>query len=181
MTRTLALAALLAAFALPAAAAPDDYAEAGRTAARAEMAKLGGLRGSWKGSGWIEVPQAGRIAFTSEETVTERLGGSAYLVEGLHRDAKSGAVVHHALGLLFWDVPGRSYRMATALDMGRGGFFPGKLEGNRFTWAIDIPRGPKQRYVIAIEGDRWVETGERSTDGGASWTPFFHMELQRAK
>lgn len=181
MTRTLALAALLAAFALPVASAPDNYAEAGRAAARAQMAKLEALRGQWKGSGWIEIPGAGRSEFTSEETVVEKLGGSALVIEGLHRHAKSGAVVHHALGMLYWDVGAKGYRMATALDMGRGGYFPGSLEGNRFTWAMEIPRGPKQRYVITMDGDRWVETGERSMDGGTTWAPFFHMELARSK
>ena len=55
-----------------------------------------------------------------------------------------------------------------------------KKLGNRFTWAIDMPGGMKQRYAIVVEGDRWVETGERSRDG-AAWEPFFHMELSRIK
>ena len=107
-------------------------------------------------------------------------GGVAMMIEGLHRDAKTNAVVHHALGLLSWDAGAKEYRMATALDFGRGGYFPGKLEGNRFTWTLDRPGGPRQRYVITVEGDRWLEVGERTSDG-ATWETFFHMELTRAK
>ena len=170
----LAFAAALA-WALPAGAA-DPFTDAGRAAARAEIGKLK-LAGKWRGEGWIEVPRVGRVPFTSEETVLEKLGGSALLIEGLHHDAKTGAVVHHALGVLSWDVGAKEYRMATALDFGRGGYCPGRLEGNRFSWNLDRP-GMKQRYVIAVEGDRWVESGERSPDG-ASWEAFFHMELKR--
>jgi hypothetical protein len=143
------------------------------------MAKLKFL-GQWKGEGWIVVPQRGRVQFVSEETVHEKLGGSAMLIEGLHRDAKTHAVVHHALGLLSWDAGAREYRMATALDFGRGGYFPGRLEGNRFTWTLERPGGPRSRYVITVEGDRWTEVGERSTDGTA-WEVFFHMELTRVR
>jgi len=166
-----------AAIALPALANP--YLDAGRGEARAEMAKLK-VVGRWAGTGWIDVPRVGRMEFRSEETVVERLGGSALVIEGLHRDTKSNAVVHNALGLLSWDAGAKQYRMATALDFGRGGYFPGRLDGNRFTWAIDMPGGMKQRYAIVVDGDRWVETGERSRDG-ATWEPFFHMELTRVK
>ena len=170
-----AILAFATALALPAAAA-DRFADAGRAAARAEVAKLK-LAGRWQGEGWIDVPNVGRVPFTSEETVVEKLGGSALLIEGLHRDARTQAVVHHALGVLSWDVGAREYRMATALDFGRGGYFPGKLEGNRFSWNLDRP-GMKQRYTITVEGERWVEVGERSPDG-AKWEPFFQMELKR--
>lgn len=175
----LSFALAVAAAALPAAAA-DSFTDAGRAAARAEMGKLAAMPGRWKGGGWIEVPRAGRVEFDSEETVTEKLGGSAFVIEGVHTDKRTGAVVHHALGLLSWDVGVREYRMATALDFGRGGYFPGKLEGNRFTWTLARPNGPTQRYVITLEPDRWVEEGERSAADGA-WTKFFHMELARSR
>ena len=175
----MSLIALVAAAAIALPALANPYLDAGRSAARAEIAKLK-LAGRWVGAGWIDVPQVGRMEIRSEETVVERLGGSALMIEGLHRDSKTNAVVHNALGLLSWDAGAKEYRMATALDFGRGGYFPGRLEGNRFTWAIDMPGGMKQRYAIVVEGDRWVETGERSRDG-AAWEPFFHMELSRIK
>jgi len=177
--RHAAILALAAGLVLAAPAAADPYMDPARAAARAEMGKLK-LAGQWKGEGWIDVPRRGRVPFVSEETVVERLGGSAMLIEGLHRDPRTNAIVHHALGLLSWDAGAKEYKMATALDFGRGGYFPGKLEGNRFTWTLDRPGGPRSRYVITVEGDRWVEVGERSADG-ATWEVFFHMELTRVR
>jgi hypothetical protein len=173
------LIALFAATAIALPAFANPYLDAGRNEARAEIAKLK-VTGRWTGTGWIDVPKMGRMDFRSEETVVERLGGSALVIEGLHRDSKTNAVVHNALGLLSWDAGAKEYKMATALDFGRGGYFPGRLEGNRFTWVIDMPGGVKQRYAIVVDGDRWVETGERSRDG-ATWEPFFHMELTKVK
>lgn len=148
-------------------------------ATQAEMAKLAALKGRWEGKGWIDMGR-GPMHFQSQETVSEKIGGSAYLIEGLHKDATSGAVVHDAVAILSYDVGTKGYRMATAVNHGRGGMFPAALEGNKLTWTLERPGAPTQRYVITLEPDRWTEVGERrSTDG--KWTPFFRMELNRVK
>jgi hypothetical protein len=35
------------------------------------------------------------------------------------------------------------------------------------------------RYTIHVNGDRWLETGRMSTDGGETWSEFFGMTLER--
>jgi len=150
-------------------------------AAKAEVAKLSPMVGRWKGSGWMDIPKAGRQRFDSEETVEPRLGGAALLIEGLHRDLQTKGIVHHALGLLSYDLGEKRYRMSTALANGRGGRFPATLEGKKFIWDIEAPGVPKRRFTISFDNpDKWVETGEYTLDG-TKWTRFFEMDLDRVK
>jgi hypothetical protein len=174
--RTLALASLIAAFAAPVGAqhGPSD-------AAKERIAHLSSLVGKWKGSGWIMLPTGTRSAFVGEEVVESRLDGRALLVEGLHRDGASGAVVHQAIGLIAWDAARGEYRFGTALASGRTGTHAARMEGKRFVWTLDAP-GPPRRFVISMERpDTWEEVGEVSTDAGKSWTRFFEMRLERVK
>ena len=173
----LAIALFSAVLAVPAMADPGVS-----DAAKSEMAKLSRMAGKWSGSGWMDIPRAGRHTFDSEETVEPKLGGAALLIEGLHRDAQSRAVVHHALGLLSYDLQAKGYRMSTALANGRGGSFAASVDGHRFIWTIESPGVPTRRFTISFEdANRWVEIGEYSLDGGAQWTRFFEMELKRVK
>ena len=185
MKKTLAFLAAAAALSIPAAAPAASSAmdEEATRAARAEMAKLVPLmQGRWKGTGSFRVSGATSVATESEEIIAVQLDGSALLVEGIHRDARSRLVVHHAMGLLAWDVGRKEYRMSTALSQGRTGYFPGRLEGRKFVWWIDppTPQAPRTRYTIDLDPPgRWHEIGERSVDGGKTWLRFFEMTLQR--
>ncbi len=174
MKRTLAMLLVLA-FAWPAAAEPSS------PAARAEMAKIAQMAGRWKGGGWIDLP-AGRNFSASEETIEMRLDGAALLIEGRHTDPRSGVVNHHALAIIAWDEARREYRFMSALAAGRTGYFPGRLEGKSFIWTIAVPNGPVSRFTISLDDpDKWREVGEQSRDGGATWTKFFEMNLERVK
>lgn len=148
---------------------------------KAQMAKLAHMAGRWSGAGWMMVPQVGRKEFASEETVTPHLDGAALLIEGLHRDKATQAVVHHALGLLAYDVDLKTFRMSTALANGRGGSFTGGIDGRTFTWHIETPGAPRRRFVIAFPDDNtWTEVGEYTMDG-TKWVKFFEMALKRVK
>jgi hypothetical protein len=153
---------------------------AAEPASTAELAKLSAMAGRWKGDGWM-FTREGRKTFASEETVEMKLGGAALLIEGLHRDATTNAVVHHALAILAWDAARSEYRFLSALADGRTGAFAGKLEDGRFVWMIQPEGAPWSRFTIAFTGDRWVEDGESSRDGGKTWMKFFEMRLDRVK
>ena len=173
----IAIALLAALFAGLASASDVGVSDA----AKAEVAKLSTLVGRWKGSGWMDIPRAGRQKFDSEETVEPRLGGAVLLIEGLHRDPQGKGIVHHAMGLLSYDLSEKGYRMSTALANGRGGRFPATLDGRKFVWDIEVPGAPKRRYTILLDNpDKWVETGDYTLDG-TKWTRFFEMELNRVK
>jgi hypothetical protein len=148
--------------------------------AKAEMAKLAGLAGKWKGGGWILGPR-GKTLSDSEETVEMRLDGRALLIEGFHTDPATKEVVHHALAILAWDDARGEYRFSSALAAGRTGTFPGKVEDGAFVWTMAIPNGPTNRFTISLaDPDRWVEVGETTRDG-QTWTRFFEMNLTRVK
>lgn len=183
-TKSFLLAAATAAalVAPPALAASSARDEENTRAARAEMRKLIPLmQGKWKGTGTFRLSRETTVATESEETIVPQLDGSVLLIEGLHRDAATKAVVHHAMGLLAWDVGRGEYRMATALSQGRTGYFPGRLEGRRFVWTMEAPGAPQTRYTIELDPPgRWREVGENTRDGGKTWFRFFEMTLTRA-
>ena len=180
----LAVAAL--GLALHAFALTSAQDEEGIRAARAEMQKLAPkMQGRWKGTGWVRVSRETTVATTSEEIVIPQLGGSALLIEGIHRDAKSNALVHHALAILAWDTARKEYRMGTALTQGKTGSYPGRIEDGRFVWFIEPPAGaakaPLTRYTIELDPPgRWHEIGESTFDGGKTWFKFLEMTLERA-
>jgi hypothetical protein len=175
----IAIPAFLLAVATGALAA-DPAAEARKSTAKAEVAKLSAMAGNWKGGGWALGPN-GKAAFNSEETVQSRLDGAALLIEGFHRDTGTNAVVHHALAILAWDAFRNEYRFQSALADGRTGSFPGKLQDGRFVWSIEPANAPWSRFTITLEADRWDEEGETSRDGGKTWMKFFEMRLTRVK
>ena len=171
------IAALMFLAVLPTAAPADPSSPT----AKEEMAKIAQMAGNWKGSGWI-MTQSGRHESNSEESVEMRVDGRALLVEGLHKDVKSGEVSHHALAIIAWDDNQRQYRFMSALAAGRTGYFSARLEGRKFIWSIPIPNGPTSRFTISLDDpDKWNEVGEQSRDGGVTWVKFFEMNLERVK
>jgi len=181
MKNILAALAIAAACLPPAAHAMTSAQDEESTrAARAEMAKLAPkMQGRWKGAGWIRISRDTTVHTTSEEIVAPKLGGSALAVEGIHHDARSNVLVHHALGILAWDVGRKEFRMQTALAQGKTGSHPGRMEDGRFVWFLEVPNGPITRYTISFDGGRWKEVGESSMDGGTKWFKFMELDLER--
>jgi hypothetical protein len=185
LAASVAVLAAALAWGTPAHALDSAREEEATRAARDQMQKLiPKMQGRWKGSGWVRVSRDTTVAITSEEVVVPQLGGSALLIEGTHRDAKTHELVHHALAILAWDVMRKEFRMGTALSQGRTGSFPGRIEGGRFIWIIEPPpqaaRAPLMRYTIELEPPgRWFEVGEGSFDGGKTWSRMLEMTLER--
>lgn len=171
------IAASLIALMLPAAAAAQPSAAAETPVLGERMAPLQAMVGRWTGEGWMLLPNGRRETFRSSETVTPRLNGAALLIEGLHRSAASGEIVHDAMAMLVWDRQQNGYRMRSQLANGHGGDFPLTVTPTGFSWRMETPGG-RIDYVAEVSADRWVERGTRTaTDGRA--IPFFEMSLRR--
>lgn len=147
-------------------------------AQRAEMKKLDGLAGQWKGSGWIVQQDGKRETFTGTENVQRKIDGLALLIEGKFSNAE-GKVIHETLAVLAFDTKAKGYRFRTYLASGISGEYDFKLLADGFEWGFQFPNG-SVRYFIKTTADTWLETGEFSRDG-KTWMKFFEMKLEKVK
>jgi len=152
---------------------------AARTAAHQEaLKKLEFLAGTWKGKAWFWTGPDQKHEVDQTEVVQFKQSGVLLHIEGLGRDAKTGAIVHDALAVIAFDDVGQKYKFTSWAGAGRSGESEAKVGPNRLEWGMK--NGPWTiRYVIVLsEKGEWYEIGERSTDG-ATWLKFFEMTLQK--
>lgn len=188
MIRALALTFALSALAAPALAQPAPAPPAAPAAPRpgmpdiaaqkAAIAKLDWMVGAWEGSGWIDSP-AGRQTFRQTEAIEKRLGDGLLLVEGKGYAGAPEALVFNAFAVISFDDRAgrynfRSYTRGHVTDA-QAVFLP----NGAFQWTM-TPPGTTIRYTITQpQPGKWNEVGERSADGGATWTKFFEMNLTK--
>ena len=148
-----------------------------------EMRNLDFLLGDWTGEAWIQMGPGKPQTVIQNEKVTSKVGGKAFLVEGLGReklaDGAIGKVVHETIALITWDDAKKTYRfnahvadkpsVDTSIDL---------TAPNTAVWGFDTPQG-KVRYTIRLtDKGEWNEIGEFSRDG-AKWMKFFEMTLTK--
>lgn len=164
--------ALGTAVAQPAPGVAPDGGLAAHTASR--------FVGRWIGEGWMVDQTGARHTYEAHERCRWNLAGTAIIVEGLGLSpGEDGAVTigHDAMAVVRLDP-----------ETGEAVFIAGR-EGAFARHALEVidaeagvmrwsPGGPV-RFTVTISGDRWVETGEFSRDGGATWTQFLGMTLER--
>lgn len=145
--------------------------------AREEMQAFAAMVGEWEGEAWSEMRPGAREVVTQRESVEWTAGGEALLVRG--SGSVDGRVVHEAVGMIFWDARAGRYTM-WAYRAGSGATQQEvRLEGDARVWGFTTPGG-EIRFTQRIDAEgRWVETGERSADGGATWQPFLGMTLTK--
>jgi hypothetical protein len=151
--------------------------------AKAAMASLAWLTGSWAGEATLTEPGGRRVIHQTEQ-VRPALEGSLLVVEGTGRQPASegepGEVVFRAFAVLAaGDEPG-TYRFAAW----QGGRFVDAraevAEDGTLTWDFSTPDGGEVRYVIRQpQRDVWHETGSFRASGEETWRPFFEMTLHR--
>lgn len=179
MLRIYPLVALFALF-----AASTAFADAADQ--RARMEKLSYFLGEWQGTSWIKRgPDDPAARSRSWELVESRLDGMVYIVEGKHHsldEGREGELNLHALAILSAKPNGEGYDWRTFTHEGHGGTFDAELDAEgRFIWRIEHPQAGTIRYTIALTDTTWMEVGERSVDGGATWHQFFEMQLEKLK
>lgn len=138
--------------------------------------EAGFLVGTWEGEGFM-MTQDGRHEATVREVITPKAGGTVLSLEGLGKDKATGAVVHDAFGVLFYDQQAKAYRMRSFVSSGQGGEFPATIKDGVIVWTLS-GGGREVRYTIQLdEQGRWHEIGEYKT--GDAWTKFFEMTLKK--
>jgi hypothetical protein len=137
------------------------------------------LVGTWEGEGWV-MTQSGREESTVREVITPKAGGTVISLEGLGKDKKTGAVVHDAFGVMYFDQQSKSYKMRSFVASGQGGEFPATIKDGVIVWTMNA--GPREiRYTIKLDGQkRWHEIGEIKLEAD-KWTQFFEMTLTKVK
>jgi hypothetical protein len=183
MTHRRPLAVLFASLFATALAAQQGAPPPPAPGAAARMAPLAFLVGEWEGEAWIQMGPGRRDTVRQQERVEWKVGEEVLLIQGLGRtvEANTGEprTVHDALATIAWDPERQRHVMWTYVG-GRGAGSPEvSVEPGRVVWGFESPGG-RVRFTIQLdEQGRWVETGERSADGGRTWQPFFGMTLTR--
>lgn len=141
--------------------------------------------GHWQGESSMKMGNGPARTARVDERVESKLEGAIIIVEGVGKAVNAATqqemVVHHAFGVLSYDLNTKEYKFKTYLKDGRGTDAWVKLTGdNTFQWGFDIPNRGKTRYAITIDPAKktWHETGEFSADG-STWIPFIEMNLTR--
>jgi hypothetical protein len=146
------------------------------------VAQLSYLLGEWKGEAVIDMGPGGKHQATQQEWVRTAAGGTVITVigQGVERQPDgSDRLIHDAFAVIYPDREGkpaiRAFRAGNYIDP------EFVLADKGFTWSYDDPRAGRIRYTVVLTPDgRWSEIGERSADGGATWTRFYEMTLVRA-
>jgi len=182
--RYLMIAWLVALSLIP--AVPARSQERGTADAQREaMAKLGHWIGEWEGKGWAAAGPGARQEFTIHESVSSRLGGLLFLVQGrgTTTDPETGEehVTHDALAVLSYDPAAEAYVFRHYTSRGDYGEDPFLVTEEGYEWGFSRPeQGVHMKFTIQIEGDAWHETGQFSRDG-SQWFPSMEMTLRRVE
>lgn len=153
-------------------------------AQKAALGKLAWLEGRWEGAGWTILPNGERATFRQTEDVALRLGGAILVIEGRGYPTTGAmtpdTLLFNAFGVVSFDDQRGAYAFRS-YAMGYASTFSASLrDDGAFEWRIAPPGAPQMRYVITQpEPGVWFEIGERSSDGGATWTQFFEMRLTK--
>jgi hypothetical protein len=169
------LPALAALAAVPARAQMPDG-----SANRAAIQRLSFMVGHWRGDAWMD--RGGqRMQTTMVETVEPRIDGTVLLVEGRGAMTVQGAerVVHHALGVLFYDVQTNSYTLKSWIGQGFTGDFAVTVGDNQVSWTREVPGG-RVRNTARYTANEWHEVGEFSADG-TTWQQVMEIRLRRER
>lgn len=156
----------------------------GLTLQKEKIGEIAWLAGKWEGAGWMIAPTGERVTFRQTEDVQLRLDGTIMVIEGRgYAPSAAGgpeSLMFNAFAVVSFNEFVRRYEFRS-YAMGFANTFEAVMrEDGAFEWRINPPNAPKMRYVITQpQPNVWFEIGERSTDGGATWTQFFEMRLTR--
>jgi hypothetical protein len=150
------------------------------SASRAAMQKLDFMVGRWKGGAWM-LRGTERVNTEMTEVVERKLGGVAFLVEGLGVVPVPGSdpprVVHNALAVISFDPQTQGYVLRSYIASGQwGDFILTPIEGG-VVWSREVPGG-RIRNTAKIGNGEWHEIGEFSRDG-TTWMQIMELKLKK--
>jgi hypothetical protein len=150
------------------------------SASRAAMQKLDFMVGRWKGEAWM-MRDNEKITTTMTEVVERKLGGVAFLVEGLGVVPGPGAeaprIVHNALAVIAFDPQTRGYVLRSYISSGQWGDFALTPVEGGVSWTREVPGG-RIRNTAKIGNGVWHEIGEFSRDG-TTWMQIMELNLKQ--
>lgn len=149
-----------------------------------KMTAFASWAGIWEGEGSMQMGPGSGKKTSVREAIEFKLDGTILVVEGVGKNidatSKQESVVHHAFGILSYDVASQEYKFKSYILDGKSADAWFKvISENNFSWGFDVPNG-KIRYTITIDGGKktWNEIGEFSRDGN-QWLKFFEMNLNK--
>lgn len=148
-------------------------------ATRAAIARLDFMVGRWTGDAW-QLRGNERVATTMVEVVQPQLDGAVLLVEGrgMAKDSTGAErVVHHALGVISFDVTTGAYTLRSYLTTGQSGDFALTPMENGVQWSRAVPGG-QVRNTARFTAQEWHEIGEFSRDG-TTWQTVMEIRLRK--
>lgn len=147
---------------------------------RKQLAPLQVFVGKWHGVATIQQP-GGTLTLNQEENIHWELDSLLLRIEGIGKDPVTNKMSFHALAFVSYNAITQQLTMRSYTHEGRQADAYFRISAsNKFEWGFDIPanRG-KVRYTITfIDGKKWHEIGEFSSDG-TQWVPFITMDLTK--
>jgi hypothetical protein len=143
------------------------------------MATITPLIGLWKGPGWRNLP-TGRVDFAQTVIVEPRVGGLAMSIQGQSVRADGTPPGPGSFAVVHWDETAQRYAFRSFVGGAMTDADAVWLDPDTFQWIARVP-GALLRFTVQVKGDQWLEKGERSTDGGASWSPTNEVTLTRQR
>jgi len=140
------------------------------------MAKLGFMRGVWRGEASGMLPDGKRYRVTQTERMGPMLGGDIVVIEGRgYKD--DGSTGFNAFAVVSWNPHAQKYEIRSYAQ-GQAGTFDLTLTPTGYVW--QVPAGPEAiiRFTATVSGDRWREVGEYVAAGKPP-VPTFEMNLSK--
>ena len=150
--------------------------------ARDALAPFAWLVGEWEGTATIHTANGGTMSLQQRESVTSAAFATALIIQGRGMMNVNGSPrqLWDAAGLFAYDTPTKTFSFSSASGSGLAQTFAVSTQGSGFTWSYVEAAGARVRYVITrTADDKWKEIGERSEDGGATWTTTIDLLLAR--
>jgi hypothetical protein len=161
--------------AAPAAAPPPPPVQ-GTPALAPAMAKLGFMRGVWRGPASGTTEDGKPYTVTQTERMGPMLGGDVVVVEGRGYN-DDGTTGFNAFAVVSWNPDTQKYELRSYAQ-GRAGTFELTLTDDGYVWSIPAGPGAIIRFTAHVTETTWRETGEYVPAGGPP-VPTFEMNLKK--
>lgn len=151
-----------AALALPTLAlAQDPTQNAATKTARAALSPIARIVGQWEGEATISTGPGESMTVRQSENIEWAADSSVIIIRGTGRStqaADKGRIVFEAAAFMWYDADSSKVKMRT-FSGGRSVDARIAVRPDTVVWGFPVPGG-EVRYTIAVDDERWHETGE---------------------
>ena len=140
------------------------------------MAKLGFMRGIWRGLAEGTTPDGHHYTVTQTERMGPMLGGDVVVIEGRGYMA-DGSTGFNAFAVASYNAQTQKYELRSYAQ-GYAGTFELVLTADGYTW--EVPAGPSavMRFTATVKDNTWREVGAYVAADKPP-VPSFEMNLTR--